>query len=167
VVALPGNLWTDTGASSWYEEIEKPARTPPGWVFVPVWTFLYLAMGIAACLVWCASESARDAALPLGVWGLQVTLNLASSFAFFAQESPVVGVDDIVLLWLAIVLFARKSTAAAALLVPYLLWVTFAGALNIEIARLNWSDLRRVLAIPATGWAGSGARGRWASPAPP
>lgn len=141
LVAFLGNLWTDTGAGSWYQEIDKPSWTPPGWVFGPVWSLLYLAMGVAACLVWRASDSIRDAALLLGVWGLQLGLNLAWTYVFFALESPITGVIDIVLLWLAIVativLFARRSTVAALLLVPYLLWVTFAAALTIAIWQMN------------------------------
>lgn len=140
-VAALGNQWTDTGAGSWYEQLDKPSWTPPGWMFGVVWSALYFLMGVAAWLVWRASPSLQDAWLPLGAWVVQLALNLAWTFVFFEQESPAGGVVDIVLLWLAIVvtiwLFASRSAAAALLLVPYLLWVTYAAALTIQIWRLN------------------------------
>jgi tryptophan-rich sensory protein len=140
-VAFIGSQWTDTGPGTWYEDIEKPSWNPPGWVFGPVWTALYLAMAVAAWLVWRSSDSLGDTAVPLTAWTVQLALNLAWTYVFFERESPNAGVVDIVLLWLAILvtilLFVRRSRFAALLLVPYILWVTYAAAITIEIARLN------------------------------
>jgi tryptophan-rich sensory protein len=140
-VAFIGSQWTDTGPGTWYEGIEKPAWNPPGWVFAPVWSALYLAMAFAAWVVWRSSESLRHAVPSLGAWSIQLALNLAWTYVFFERESPEAGVVDIALLWLAILLtillFVRRSRVAALLLVPYILWVTYAAAITIEIARLN------------------------------
>ena len=137
--AAIGGLATARSLRSWYVTLPKPSWNPPNRVFGPVWTLLYLAMGVAAWLVWTAGDGA-DVAVPLAWYGGQLVLNVAWSVAFFGLRSPVAGVFVIVALWCAIagtiVSFAPISAAAAALLVPYLAWVTFAMLLNGAIARL-------------------------------
>lgn len=136
-VAALGSLATSPEIPGWYATLSKPSWTPPSWLFGPVWTTLYAMMAVAAWLVW-----RRDG------WGgaitffiVQLVLNLAWSFIFFKFHSPGLAFIEIVLLWTAIVAttvkFAGVAQTAALLLVPYLLWVTFAAALNFSIWRLN------------------------------
>jgi tryptophan-rich sensory protein len=123
----------------WYLALAKPAWTPPGWLFAPVWTLLYLAIAVAGWLVWRAASRRRGA--PLALWGAQLVLNGIWSWLFFGLHRPDLALVDIALLWAAIgafVLAARPvRLAAAGLFVPYWLWVTFAAALNFAIWRLN------------------------------
>lgn len=139
-VAAMGSWFTSMGMPDWYTSLEKPSWQPPSWVFGPVWSTLYALMGVAAWLVWKkAGFSGATAALTL--FFVQLGLNLAWSGLFFALQAPVLALGGLVLLWAAIlataVLFLRHSTWAALLMVPYLLWVTFAGALNTAIVFLN------------------------------
>jgi translocator protein len=124
----------------WYDQLAKPEWTPPDWVFGPVWIVLYGVMAIAAWLVW-KEKGFGGARLALGIFGFQLALNLAWSWLFFGLEEIGLALADIVLLCVAIFLtilaFWRENRIAAGLLVPYLLWVTFAAALNFEIWRLN------------------------------
>jgi benzodiazapine receptor len=129
------------GFSSWYGAIQKPGFTPPGWVFGPVWTVLYLLMGVAAFLVWERGLGVRLVRIAL-VWFLvQLVLNAAWTPVFFGLHRIGLAVVVIVLLWVAIVVtmyyFFRVSRSAGILLVPYLLWVSFATVLNASIWYLN------------------------------
>ena len=125
---------------SWYPSLAKPAWTPPDWLFGPVWTLLYLMMGLAAWLVWRQAEAGR-ARRPLLLYALQLLLNTCWSLLFFGLRSPGLALLEILLLWLAIAAtlwaFARVRGWAAALLAPYLAWVSFAVALNFAIWRMN------------------------------
>ena len=136
VGALAG-LVTAPAVTEWYPTLVKPSWRPPNWLFAPVWTILYVMMAVAAWLVWKAGNS-RAALL---LWAGQLLLNFAWSFLFFGARSPGLGLIDIVALWLAIAatLFALslKSRLAAALMLPYLFWVSFALALNASIFLLN------------------------------
>jgi translocator protein len=140
VVGAIGNVFTSAGMPDWYMSLEKPAFNPPSWVFGPVWTALYIAMAVAAWLVWrdAGFDGARAA---LTLFFVQLALNLAWSGIFFALREPGWAFVEIVALWAAIlatmILFFRHSTWAGALLVPYLAWVSFAAVLNFEIWRLN------------------------------
>jgi len=140
VVAGIGNIFTSAGMPEWYMSLEKPAFNPPSWVFGPVWTTLYIMMAVAAWLVWRASGF-RGATTALTVYFVQLGLNLAWSGIFFGLREPGWALAEIVLLWLAIgatiILFHRHSRVAALMLVPYLLWVSFAAVLNGAIWRLN------------------------------
>lgn len=135
-----GSLFTAPQIDTWYADIEKPAFTPPGAVFGPVWTILYAVMGVAAWLVWRRRHVAA-VGIPLALFAGQLALNFAWSPVFFGMENPAAGLAIIIPLWFAIVAtiaaFAPVQRWAAALLVPYLAWVTFATALNFEIWRLN------------------------------
>ena len=138
-VAAIGGAATAAAIPDWYRTIEKPAWNPPDAVFGPVWTTLYLLMGIAMIVARRAAPERRHRTQ--AAFGLQLALNLAWSLAFFGGRNPAAGVAVIVLLWAAIVAtvaeFGRASRLAAALLLPYLAWVTFAAGLNAEIWRLN------------------------------
>ena len=125
---------------AWFGELIKPVWQPPNWLFGPVWTALYLMMGIAAGLVWLRgpSQLVRSA---LVAFGAQLLLNALWTPAFFGAHALGGALIVILALWLAIfttiVRFARVSRWAAALLLPYLAWVSFATALNAELLRLN------------------------------
>jgi tryptophan-rich sensory protein len=136
-----GGLVTAPQIETWYATLEKPAFTPPSWVFGPVWTVLYAFQGLAAWLLWRAGLDDRRVRVALGLLAVQFALNLAWSPAFFGLESPLLGLLVIGPLWVALlatVLAARRVEArAAALLVPYLAWVSFAAVLNYAIWSLN------------------------------
>jgi translocator protein len=124
----------------WYARLQKPPWNPPSWIFGPVWTVLYTAMAIAAWLVWKRGGfAAQRAALTLFL--LQLLFNVLWSPLFFGLHHPGLAFADLLLLWLALLgtvpAFWRAHRIAGAMLVPYLAWVTFAGALNLAIWRLN------------------------------
>ena len=125
---------------AWYAALEKPAWTPPRWMFPVAWTALYLLMAISAFLVWQIAgwPASREA---LGLFVLQLVLNAAWSWLFFGLHRPGLALLDVVALWMAIfatmVAFSQLDPLAGPLLFPYLVWVTFAGALNFSIWRRN------------------------------
>lgn len=125
--------------SSWYMSLAKPPFNPPGWVFGPVWVFLYLLMGIALFLVFESESSFKKKAIK--VFWIQFALNVMWSFAFFGLESAILGLLVIFFLWVAIIFtiyqFFRVCRTSGWLLVPYFLWVTFAMFLNFSIFSLN------------------------------
>lgn len=124
----------------WYEALAKPSFNPPGWIFGPVWTLLYALMAVAAWLVW-RDHGWRGARRPLLFFLAQLAANAAWSWLFFGLRRPDLALADILLLWVALcvtlVHFWRARRGAGALLLPYLLWVSFAVVLNFEILRLN------------------------------
>lgn len=124
----------------WYARLAKPAWTPPSSVFGPVWTLLYALMAVAGWLVW-RERGLAGARVALSLFVLQLALNAAWSWLFFGLQRTGAAMVDIVLLWLAIVAtaiaFRQVRRLAAVLLLPYLLWVSFASALNFAIWRLN------------------------------
>jgi tryptophan-rich sensory protein len=134
-----GGLFTGRSVSTWYRTLSRPDWTPPDWLFGPVWTVLYLAMAVAAWMVWRRGTPAATAAL--SAFAVQLALNVAWSGLFFGLRSPAAGMVDIVLLWLAIAAtigcFLRVSVPAGLIMLPYLGWVTFAAALNFAIWRMN------------------------------
>lgn len=135
-----GSIATGPEIDGWYRQLNKPAWQPPDWVFGPVWTLLYGMMAVAAWIVW-QQEGARAAAVSLGLFSVQLLLNIAWSWIFFGLQRPGWAFAELLLLWLAIAatmaaFFARSATAGL-LMVPYLAWVTFAGALNWAIWQLN------------------------------
>lgn len=141
MVGFSGSLWTMTGPGTWFEQVRKPEWNPPGWLFAPVWTTLYILMGIALFLVWKSSSSMGRKKTAMILWGIQLLLNFAWSFIFFNQHLIGLALADIIVLWFFILLtifaFARISKPAAWLLVPYICWVSFATLLNYTIWVLN------------------------------
>ncbi len=131
-----GAIFTRSSVSTWYRRLKKPGFNPPDRVFAPVWTLLYLLMGIALSLVW-----EEGAFLALAVFALQLVLNVLWSFVFFGLRKTLAGFVVILLLWASIVwtmlLFYPVSIAAFFLLLPYFLWVGFAAVLNYHLWRLN------------------------------
>jgi len=136
-----GGWATAQGVRDWYPGLVKPPFNPPSWVFGPVWTSLYLLMGIASHRVWMRWGRDPRSGPALGVYGLQLFLNGVWSFLFFAFRSPGAALVDIVLLWAAlattVVLFFRVDRWSGWLMTPYLAWVTFASVLNYAIWTLN------------------------------
>ncbi|MBP7700010.1 MAG: TspO/MBR family protein [Euryarchaeota archaeon ADurb.BinA087] len=138
---LLGSLFTTTGPGSWYSTLIKPAFNPPSWIFAPVWTLLYILMGISLYLVIMEGMKGRDVRIPLLIFAIQLILNILWSYAFFGLESTFFGLLVILILWISIVatmiLFYPVRKAAAWLLVPYILWVSFATILTSTIYSLN------------------------------
>ena len=136
-VTAIGGIATSGSMRSWYPMLVKPAWNPPGWVFGPVWTALYATMAVAAWLVW--RQAGWGGAL--APFGMQLALNAAWSPLFFGLRRIDLALADIVFLWAAIVAttvaFWKVTPVAGWSFVPYLLWVTFATALNFALWRLN------------------------------
>lgn len=134
-------FFTVTGVESWYQYINKPSWNPPNWVFGPVWTTLYIMMGIGLFLVWKADASRDLKKIAMVLFGAQLLLNFFWSFIFFKLEQPGWAFAEIVVMWLFILMtifaFAQVSKPAAWLLVPYISWVSFAAILNYTIWRMN------------------------------
>ncbi len=130
---------TAQSVSVWYPTLIKPVWNPPAAVFGPVWTVLYILMGIAGWMAWTSGSAVRRKSMT--PFAIQLVLNAVWSFLFFGMRQPGWAAIEIILLWLAIVwtvmAFRKVRAVAATLLLPYLLWVTFAAALNITIWRLN------------------------------
>ena len=129
-----------TPPGEWYASLAKPAWTPPGWVFGPAWTLLYMLMALAAWQVW-RRRSATDVRMPLALFAMQLALNLAWTPIFFGMQRPGLALVEIVLM-LAVILattasFLRVSRTATLLMLPYCAWVSFATALNWAIWRMN------------------------------
>jgi len=129
---------TAPAIEGWYTELTKPALNPPSWVFSPVWTALYVLMGVAAFLVWRKGLANKEVRVALGLFVAQLIFNGVWSLIFFGLQNPLGALIDIVVLWILIVCtmiaFYRVSPAAMYLLAPYLLWVSFAVYLNAAIA---------------------------------
>lgn len=140
VAAAIGGAATATSVSTWYPALLKPSWNPPSWVFGPVWSTLYLLMAVSAWRVWRHSEHPERRRALAWYFG-QLALNALWSCLFFGLRSPGLALAEILVLWaaLAVVLvkFARIDRPAAALWLPYLAWVSFAGGLNGAIWWLN------------------------------
>jgi len=134
--AFFGGQW---GARSWYNGLSKPRWTPPGWLFGPVWTLLYVMIAVAGMLVWNTPHENR--ALLLALWGAQLVLNGLWSYIFFGRRDLGLGLVEIMALWLSIAAFVvvawPVNPLAAILFLPYLAWVSYAAALNAAIWRRN------------------------------
>lgn len=131
---------TASGMTVWFQELEKPFFNPPSYLFGPVWTALYVLMGISLYLI-AKSPAAKPKRAAYGIFGVQLTLNFVWSFIFFKYQMIGVAFVEILLIWLSIVamivVFNKIDRTAAILQYPYLLWVTFASILNGAIWWLN------------------------------
>lgn len=132
-----GGLFTASSVSSWYITLIKPPFNPPSWVFGPVWTLLYLLMGVSLYLVWIKKYDKNA----FTFFGIQLVLNALWSVLFFGFRSPLLAFVEIIFLWIAILItlfyFYRINKISAYLLIPYILWVSFAAILNLAILVLN------------------------------
>ena len=138
--AAIGSTATMSGVKDWYPQLVKPTWTPPSGVFAPVWTLLYIAMAIAAWRVWRLQIGAKAVAV-IRAYAAQLVLNALWSVLFFGMRRPDLALVDILALWLLLVLalvrFWPADRTAGLLWLPYVLWVTFATALNAAIWSLN------------------------------
>lgn len=136
-----GSIFTTPNIPTWYEGLTKPELAPPNWVFFPVWTILFLMMGVALYLVWREGVSKWSVKIALTFFFVQLALNTLWSIIFFGMQNPGLALIEIAFLWSAIALtiytFFKVNKFAAYLLIPYLLWVSFASYLNYMIWVLN------------------------------
>lgn len=134
VVGVLGSFSTMDSVRTWYPTLVRPSFAPPSWVFGPVWTTLYVMMGVASWLVWRQGVAKPEVRSALVSYGVQLGLNLAWSWLFFGLKQPFLALLDIVVLLVLIgvtaIRFAAVSRGAARLLLPYLAWVAFATVLN-------------------------------------
>lgn len=140
-IGFIGSIATQTSVDTWFVTLSKPSFNPPSWVFAPVWTLLYVLMGVAAGIVWNKGFHHLWVKTALYHFGFQLILNAGWSIAFFGYQSPLAGLIIIIALIVLVLItfkwFKIVSTNAAYLLIPYILWIGFAAALNFEIWRLN------------------------------
>lgn len=136
-----GGLATFTSVTTWYILLNKPFFNPPSWIFGPVWTVLYILMGISMFLIWRKGITNEASRMAIFIFACQLAVNVFWSFAFFGFHAPIAGLITILVLWslilLMIINFYHISKPAALMNIPYLLWVTFATILNIAIVILN------------------------------
>lgn len=140
LAGLVGWIFTSSSVNDWYAGLNKPVFNPPNWVFAPVWTTLFLLMGISLYIVW-NSKDKKNKKGAVEMFSAQLLLNIGWSVFFFGIKEPLFAFIELLFLWAFIMLtmarFYRVSKTAAYLLLPYLLWVTFAAILNVAIAALN------------------------------
>ena len=141
IAGIIGSFLTTPAIPTWYARLRKPDFAPPNWVFVPVWMLLYLLMGISLFILWNAGLEKSNVRKSVAIFSVQLVLNIFWSYFFFGLQSPLLGLVEIIALWVAIVLTIvfsfRVSKVAASLLIPYLLWVSFASYLNYLVMILN------------------------------
>lgn len=164
LAGVVGSVFTTSQIATWYKTLQKPSFNPPNWIFGPVWTTIFVLMGIALYLVWQKNWKVKNE-LKISkkkawnslsqefykgkfeklniilIFYLQLVLNVVWSVIFFGLHSPILAFCELIMLWFAILFliinFWRVSKAAAYLLLPYILWVSFAGILNLFIVILN------------------------------
>jgi len=140
-IGFVASLFTRPQIAGWYSTLNKPTFNPPPWLFAPVWTALYVMIAIAAYLVWQRRDSSKTYKMTASIYVVQLALNFSWSMVFFGLHGISPALFIILLLWVSIILnirwFKKYSKTAAWLLVPYLLWVSFASILNLSIYLLN------------------------------
>ena len=146
-VAIPliagflGSVFTMPSIPTWYAAINKPAWNPPNWIFGPVWTILFILMGIALWLIWEKGLDKIQVRTAVNIFSAQLVLNIVWSLLFFGLHSPFWAFIEIIALWLmilwTIIAFYRLDKTAGLILIPYILWVSFASFLNFTVMRLN------------------------------
>jgi translocator protein len=136
-----GTLATTSELTTWYAALTKPSWTPPNWAFGPIWTTLYILMGIALFLVWKKGLDRKDVKFAILIFAVQLFLNILWSLVFFGMHSIFGGLILILILWIAIfaniIAFYVISKPAGLLLIPYLIWVSIASYLNYTVYLLN------------------------------
>lgn len=132
---------TITVLDDWYYSLQQPAWAPPGYMFGIIWTVVFAMIALAGVFAWERAPTRRDVEISIGLFALNGFLNLGWSFLFFRMQRPDLAFYELIALWLSIAALigfcGRFSKAAAALLVPYIVWVTIAGALNWQVVQLN------------------------------
>ncbi|MDY8134788.1 TspO/MBR family protein [Aquimarina sp. 2201CG5-10] len=141
LIGFLSSIATQKSIDTWYPTLNKPFFTPPNWVFAPVWIIMYIMMGISAGIVWSRGFYHKWVKTALYHFGFQLLLNAAWSIFFFGLQNPLIALLDIIALFI-LLLFTIKwfkvvNSTAAYLLIPYVIWVAFATALNFGIWQLN------------------------------
>jgi tryptophan-rich sensory protein len=141
VIGITASVFTAPQIPGWYSTLHKPSFNPPSWLFAPVWTIIYIMIATAAYLVWQRREQTPLYRITTVVYSTQLLLNFSWSIIFFGLHQIFGALVVIILLWFVIIVnaicFAKISKAAGWLLLPYLLWVSFASVLNFSIFLLN------------------------------
>ncbi|QSB26999.1 TspO/MBR family protein [Flavobacterium sp. CLA17] len=142
MVGYSASMVTRPSVETWYPTIIKPVFNPPNWIFMPVWTLLYVFMAVAAGLVWDKiKEQNTEVKKALGFFVVQLILNALWSYLFFGLKNPMLALIEIAILWLMIyetyLKFLKINKTAGYLLIPYMAWVSFAAILNASIWWLN------------------------------
>ncbi|OGM83513.1 TspO protein [Candidatus Woesebacteria bacterium RIFOXYC1_FULL_41_14] len=141
LVGMIGSLITYPAIPTWYAGLVKPIFSPPGWLFGPVWTILYILMGVSLFMVWKKGIKDKKVRLALKFFGIQLFLNGIWSPIFFGLKNPLFAFMVIILMWFfirkTIIAFAEIDKKASRLLYPYLVWVSFASVLNFSVWLLN------------------------------
>jgi len=136
-----GSQFTTPKIPTWYAGLVKPSFNPPSWLFGPVWTLLFILMGVALYIIWQNTKRKKSRDVAIIAFGVQLVLNILWSILFFGMHSPGYAFIEIFVLWIAIlvniILFFRLNKTAGLLLLPYILWVSFASVLNGAIYFLN------------------------------
>lgn len=136
-----GSMYTTPSLPTWYAGLQKPDLNPPSWVFAPVWTALYILMGISLCLILRSGITRGEVLAGLVLFVLQLGLNIGWSYLFFGWHAIFFALMCIIALWAVllctIIQVSRFSIFGAALLIPYLIWTSFAAYLNYAIMVLN------------------------------
>jgi tryptophan-rich sensory protein len=136
-----GSIFTSPAIPTWYARLQKPSFSPPDWVFFPVWTFLFIMMGISLFIIWQKGCEEKKFKTAIYIFAGQLLLNALWSVVFFGLRSPLLGLMEIIILWIMIYVtilsFMKLSRTAAYFLIPYILWVSFAAFLNFWIWILN------------------------------
>lgn len=135
-----GSFFTSATVDTWYQNLIKPSFNPPGWVFGPVWTILFVLMGVALYLVWVQWPK-KQTKIAIYFFSAQMALNVLWSYFFFYLQKPLYSFIEIIILWAAIlgtiITFYKVDKRTLYLLLPYILWVSFAAVLNFMIVYLN------------------------------
>lgn len=141
LAGLLGALTMGNSITTWYQWLEKPLLAPPNWIFGPVWTLLFALMGISGYLIWSQGIAKKKVKNALYLFGFHYIVNISWSFIFFGLQNPAAAFIEICSLWLLILacmlVFYKIQKTATWLLLPYLVWVSFAGYLNLSIWLLN------------------------------
>ncbi|MGB7969579.1 MAG: TspO/MBR family protein [Methanobacterium sp.] len=136
-----GTVYTLKQITTWYVSLIKPSWTPPNWAFGPIWSTLYVLMGISLFLVWREGLERKDVKIAILVFAVQLVINVLWSLVFFASHNIIGGLVMVIVLWISVLItilvFYRISKPAALILIPYLIWVTIAGYLNYTVFLLN------------------------------
>ncbi len=141
LVGILSTPFTISAISDWYAYLTKPFFAPPNWLFGPAWTTLYFLMGVAVYLIWIQDQKKKRVRIAIQFFLAQLAVNFIWSPIFFGLRAPVLGLITIVVMWVLILMTMKKfypiSKTAFWLLVPYILWVSFATLLNLAIVVLN------------------------------
>ena len=153
IAAAIGSHYTEKSVDTWYLTLNKPVYTPPQWVFPVVWSVLYFLMGISLATI-LTQGTKEQIGIPVSLFALQLLLNMAWSYIFFGQKNPMGGFVTAILLWFTVAFttlaFAGIAFEAGLMLVPYLIWVSFALLLNYGIVRAN-QRIKTISELPIIG----------------